>query len=74
LVYVNSDADHCDVCRFVLRAHLHQDAAYFAPEKLNVVRHLNRGLKVPFRANDVGDCFDCPNGEPPGIAEMELWS
>src|SRR5206468_1018854 len=37
LIYVNSDADHSDMPRFVLRAHLHQYARDLAPVKLNIV-------------------------------------
>jgi len=49
----NSDSDHSQMGRFVLRAHLHKHAGYFVPNKLNVVRQLDCGLEAELGANRV---------------------
>ena len=74
LVHVNSDSDHGQVRRFVLRAHLHKHAGYFVLIKLNVVGQLDRGLKAELAANHIRDGFDRPNREPSRVAELDLGS
>jgi hypothetical protein len=74
LVHVNSDSDHSQVRRVVLRAHLHKDAGYFVPIKLNVVGQLDRGLEAELDANRVCDGFDRPNREPSRVADLDLGS
>jgi len=72
LIYVDSNSDHGQVWRVLLRAHFHQYAGYFAPAKLNVVGQLNHRLEAKFRPNDIGNRFDDPYRESPRIAELDV--
>jgi len=74
LVHVNSDSDHSQMGRVVLRAHLHKHAGYFVPKKLNVVRQLDCGLEAELGANRACDGFDRPNRELSRVAELDLGS